>query len=112
MTSAAGPTVAPDRTILDGAAVVTMDGARTEHAPGYVVIEHGRIRDEVDALAELGGTDFALGAASWGARAWLGADALSLGASADLIVLDADPREDLSALRRPLAMILRGRVVG
>ena len=76
------------------------------------VIEHGRIRDEVDALAELGGTDFALGAASWGARAWLGADALSLGASADLIVLDADPREDLSALRRPLAMILRGRVVG
>jgi cytosine/adenosine deaminase-related metal-dependent hydrolase len=35
--------VAPERTILDGAAVVTMDGARTEHATGHVVIENGRI---------------------------------------------------------------------
>lgn len=43
MTSAGGSTVAPDRTILDGAAVVTMDGARTEHATGHVVIENGRI---------------------------------------------------------------------
>src|ERR1700758_4783417 len=43
MTSAAGPTVAPDRTILDGAAVVTMDAGRTEHATGHVVIENGRI---------------------------------------------------------------------
>ena len=43
MTSAAGPSVAPDRTILDGAAVVTMDGARTEYTTGHVVIEHGRI---------------------------------------------------------------------
>ena len=76
------------------------------------VVEHGRIRDEVEALAELGGTEFALGAASWRARAWLGADTLTPGASADLIVLDADPREDLTTLRRPLALILRGRVVG
>ncbi len=77
------------------------------------VVEHGRIRDEVEALAELGGTEFALGAASWRARAWLGADTPSLrGSSADLIVLDADPREDLTTLRRPLALILRGRVVG
>ncbi len=35
--------MAPDRTILDGAAVVTMDGARTEHTTGHVVIENGRI---------------------------------------------------------------------
>ncbi|MHA6524499.1 amidohydrolase family protein [Tessaracoccus sp. G1721] len=76
------------------------------------VIEHGRIRDEIDALAELGGTEFALGAASWGARAWLGADVLASGSSADLIVLDADPREDLTTLRRPRALVLRGRVVG
>lgn len=76
------------------------------------VVEHGRIRDEIEALAELGGTEFALGAASWGARSWLGADSLTEGSSADLIVLDADPREDLSTLRRPRALILRGTVVG
>ena len=35
--------MAPERTILDGATVVTMDGARTEHATGHVVIENGRI---------------------------------------------------------------------
>jgi len=38
-----GPTVAPERTILDGATVVTMDGARTEYAAGHVVVEDGRI---------------------------------------------------------------------
>lgn len=42
--SATGPTVAPERTILEGATVVTMDSAHTEHAPGHVVIEGGRIR--------------------------------------------------------------------
>ena len=35
--------MAPERTILDGGTVVTMDGARTEHATGHVVIENGRI---------------------------------------------------------------------
>ena len=35
--------MAPERTILDGATVVTMDGARTEHATGHVVVENGRI---------------------------------------------------------------------
>jgi len=34
--------VAPDL-LLDGATVVTMDGGRTEHAVGHVVIENGRI---------------------------------------------------------------------
>ncbi|AQP44844.1 amidohydrolase family protein [Tessaracoccus flavus] len=75
------------------------------------VVAHGRIRDEVDALAEIGGAEFALGAASWRARPWLGADVLTPGASADLIVLDADPRVDLSTLRRPIAMLLRGHPV-
>lgn len=41
--SVTGPTVAPERTILEGATVVTMDGTRTEHAPGHVVVENGRI---------------------------------------------------------------------
>ncbi|CAL8977570.1 putative protein [Tessaracoccus sp. O5.2] len=76
------------------------------------VIEHGRIRDEIDELAAIAGADYALGAASWRARTWLGADSLTPGASADLIVLDADPRQDLSTLRRPRALVLRGRVIG
>lgn len=75
------------------------------------VIEHGRVRDEVAAIAEVAGNEYALGAASWNARRWLGADVLTAGASADLIVLDADPRVDLSTLHRPLALVLRGRVI-
>src|SRR6185312_12862885 len=55
--SATGPTVAPERTILDGATVATMDGARTEHATGHVVVENGRIAAVGAGLApaELGG---------------------------------------------------------
>ena len=49
--------MAPERTILDGATVVTMDGARTEHATGHVVVENGRIAavGAGRAPAELGG---------------------------------------------------------
>ena len=49
--------MAPERTILDGATVVTMDGARTEHATGHVVVENGRIAAVGAGLApaELGG---------------------------------------------------------
>ncbi|WP_370585996.1 amidohydrolase family protein [Tessaracoccus sp. MC1756] len=72
------------------------------------VVEHGRIRDEIDALAEVGGRAFAMAAASWAAREWLGADGLEVGASADLIVLDADPRTSAETIRQPLAMVLRG----
>lgn len=74
-------------------------------------LAHGRIVDEVDALAQVGGAEFALGAASWRAREWLGVDGLTEGASADLVVFDADPRTHLSALREPRLVILRGRVV-
>lgn len=73
------------------------------------VIPHGRVIDEIDELARLGGAEFALGAASWRAREWLGADVLTEGASADLLVLDEDPRQQLAALRRPTHRILRGR---
>ena len=74
-------------------------------------LAHGRIVDEIEALAEVGGAEFALGAASWRARAWLGADGIVEGASADLVVYAADPREDLSVLREPTLVVLRGRVV-
>lgn len=75
------------------------------------VIPHGILPDEVELLGRVGGAEFALGAASWRARDWLGADGLAEGASADLVVFDADPRTDLAVVRHPKLVILRGRVV-
>ena len=74
-------------------------------------IPHGLIAEEVELLGRVGGAEFALGAASWRAREWLGVDGLADGASADLVVYDADPRTDLSVVRHPRLVILRGRVV-
>lgn len=74
-------------------------------------LAHGRIVDEIDSLAAIGGAAFALGAASWRAREWLGAEPLTEGASADLVVFDRDPRTDLSVLREPHLIVLRGRVI-
>ena len=74
------------------------------------VVPHGEILSEVAELASLGGGAFAVAAASWGARSWLGADSLTEGASADMIVTTTDPRIDTTALHRPIARILRGRV--
>lgn len=74
-------------------------------------IAHGLIAAEVGLLAQLGGTEFALGAASWRAREWLGAPPLAEGAWADLVVFDADPRVDVAVLAHPRLVILRGRVV-
>lgn len=74
-------------------------------------LAHGILPDEIALLARVGGAEFALGAASWRARAWLGAGQLTEGASADLIVCAHDPRADLQEVRRPLAIVLRGRVI-
>lgn len=74
-------------------------------------IAHGVLPDEIELLAQVGGAEFALGATSWRAREWLGADGLTDGASADLVVFDRDPRVDLSAVRAPRLVILRGHVV-
>lgn len=73
---------------------------------------HGRIADEVAELGRMFGADYALGAASWRARRWLGRpDALAEGAPADLVIFDQDPRRDLTALARPQQIVLRGRLV-
>lgn len=74
-------------------------------------IDHGMIGTEIGMLAGLGGAEFALGAASWRAREWLGAPGLTDGAWADLVVYDADPRLDIGLIRQPRLVILRGRVV-
>jgi imidazolonepropionase-like amidohydrolase len=72
-------------------------------------LAHGRVVDEVLELARAGLSAVeALSAACWSARAWLGRDGLGEGASADLLVLDGDPREDLRVLQAPSAVVLRG----
>jgi imidazolonepropionase-like amidohydrolase len=78
------------------------------------VLPHGNIAGEVRELAEYGLTPAdALGAASWRAREWLGLDGvLSEGTTADFVVYDHNPLEDLTALEKPRQIVLRGRVVG
>jgi imidazolonepropionase-like amidohydrolase len=73
-------------------------------------ITHGRIADEVAALQAAGHPD-ALGAASWAAREWLGRPSLQAGHPADLVVYREDPRVDLSVLREPALVLLRGTPV-
>lgn len=75
-------------------------------------IPHGLLAQEVGLLRTIGGVDFALGAASWRARAWLGAPEWADGSWADLVVYDADPRTDPAVVAHPSLIILRGRVVG
>ncbi|WP_051265162.1 amidohydrolase family protein [Nakamurella lactea] len=79
-------------------------------AGGY--IEHGRIADEVAALAGIDGLTArqAMDVASHRARAWLGAPVGGIGDPADLVVYPADPAEDLAVLKSPLAVIRAGVV--
>jgi imidazolonepropionase-like amidohydrolase len=75
-------------------------------------VDHGRIADEVLALHAAGmSATAAIGAASWAARQWLGRSALQPGARADLVVYRRDPRVDLSVLREPALVVLRGKPV-
>ncbi len=73
---------------------------------------HGHLAGEVLAMAQLGmpAADV-LAAASWKAREWLGFEGLVEGASADFVVYDRDPAQDLTALWEPACVVLRGRVV-
>jgi imidazolonepropionase-like amidohydrolase len=72
---------------------------------------HGLIADEVEALKGVGMTPTeALGAASWQARKWLGREALTDGAAADLLCFADDPRSGPQVLSRPDRVILRGRI--
>ncbi len=75
-------------------------------------IAHGRIADEVSALTQLGDNNFAVGAASWRARQWLGGAGLQPGDSADLVVYAADPRVEVAVLKTPQCVVLRGRPIG
>jgi imidazolonepropionase-like amidohydrolase len=75
-------------------------------------IRHGRIVDEIAALAAVGlDPADAIGAASWRARDWLGWPGLVEGAPADVLCYPADPRTDVATLRSPSRILLRGRVI-
>jgi imidazolonepropionase-like amidohydrolase len=75
-------------------------------------IEHGVIADEVRALHAAGlPLEAAVASASWAARSWLGLPGIDEGAPADVVVYDADPREDLDTLVRPQRILRNGRVV-
>ena len=78
-------------------------------------IAHGQIPTEIRLLSQLRDPLFGLGAASWRARSWLTGDqaaaGLGVGAAADLLVLDADPRRDVRAIAHPTFVVLRGRVL-
>ena len=74
-------------------------------------LPHGLIADEAAELERAGlSRDEVLTAATWGARQWLRQPGLAEGDSADFVVYQDDPRQDLSALKRPSTIVLRGVV--
>jgi imidazolonepropionase-like amidohydrolase len=75
-------------------------------------LPHGLVAQEVAELVRAGlPPTSALDAACWGARWWLRRPALEEGAPADLVVYDADPREDVAVLAAPRLVVMRGRPV-
>ncbi|NQD89732.1 amidohydrolase family protein [Paenarthrobacter sp. CM16] len=76
------------------------------------VIRHGRIADEMKELHDAGLPPAAvLDAATWGAREWLGAEGISEGASADVVLCSEDPRLRLESVSRLQHIVLRGSLV-
>ena len=76
------------------------------------MVPHGGVAEEILALHDAGlPAEDALAAGSWAARRWLGHDGLEEGAAADFVVYDTDPRADLTVLRSPVRIVLRGRIV-
>lgn len=74
---------------------------------GTDTIPHGSLAREVAGLAAMGlGSERALAAASWRARAWLGVPAWLPGAPLDVVTYDADPRDDLAVLEHPVAIVI------
>ena len=76
------------------------------------VIKHGRIADEMKELHDAGLPAAAvLDAAAWRAREWLGAEGISEGASADVVLCSEDPRIQLETVSHLKHIVLRGSLV-
>jgi imidazolonepropionase-like amidohydrolase len=78
-------------------------------AGGFV--EHGRVADEVTAMAELIGAKAAMFAASHSARTWLGLPVYDIGAPADLTIYPENPAGDLGVLQHPATVVRAGRLM-
>jgi imidazolonepropionase-like amidohydrolase len=96
----------------------TIAAAREAGVPVYVgtdaggSLPHGLVAQEVQRLVRCGfSAQEALGAATWGARAWLGRPGIGEGDEADVVVYAADPRDDIEVLAHPSAIVLRGRAI-
>lgn len=75
-------------------------------------IGHGSLPQEAEELVRAGiPAAEVVAAGTWRARDFLGVPGIVEGASADVVVLDADPREDIAALARPRHVVLRGNRV-
>ncbi|MCO8271924.1 amidohydrolase family protein [Actinoplanes sp. TRM 88003] len=75
-------------------------------------IRHGLVAEEMLILEEAGlPAEDILASASWRAREWLGFPGLVEGGLADLVVYEADPRRELTVVRAPSRIVLRGRVI-
>ncbi|MER7071255.1 amidohydrolase family protein [Terrabacter sp. NPDC000476] len=97
----------------------TVGAAHEAGVPVYVgtdaggSLPHGLVAQEMVELTKAGMSNLeVVDAATWGARAWLGRPGLAEGEDADLVVYAADPRDDVTVVGRPQAVVLRGRVVG
>lgn len=79
---------------------------------GGGVARHGELAGEVMAMHEMGipAADV-LAAVSWKGREWLGFSGIDEGDEADFVVYPRNPEEDLSVLREPTCVVLRGRIV-
>lgn len=78
------------------------------------MLPHGLIAAELHALVDNVGLSAidALASTSWGARAWLGMpDRLVVGAPADFVLYDDDPRRDTRVVAAPKRIVLRGMIV-
>ena len=71
-------------------------------------IAHGDLAREAAEMARSMPASDVVAAATWRARRFLGAPILAEGDPADLVVLAADPREDISALSAPSGIMLGG----
>ena len=112
------PTYAAHMRDLHSRRYETIAAAHDAGLPIYVgtdaggSLPHGLVAREAAELVRAGlSTIEALTAATWGARSWLRRPGLDEGASADLVVYQADPRTDIAVLVAPEHIVLRGKVV-
>ncbi len=75
-------------------------------------LPHGLAACEVEALMSAGLSALeAIDAATWSARRWLSRPGIEEGESADIVVYENDPREDVRTLAKPAQVIMRGHLM-